>query len=30
MVKTIGEEEIGTEGLEGPDSQYISMLILKS
>jgi hypothetical protein len=30
MAETIGAEETGTEGLEGPDSQYISMSILKS
>jgi hypothetical protein len=30
MAEIIGAEEIGTEGLEGPDSQYISMQILKS
>jgi hypothetical protein len=30
MVETIGAEEIGIEGLEGPDSQYILMAILKS
>jgi hypothetical protein len=30
MVETIGVEETETEGLEGLDYQYISMLILKS
>jgi hypothetical protein len=27
MDEIIGAEEIGTKGLEGPDSQYISMQI---
>jgi hypothetical protein len=30
MAEIIEEEEIGTKGLEGPDSQYISMQVIKS
>jgi hypothetical protein len=30
MDETMGAEVTGTEGLEGPDSQYISMSILRS
>jgi hypothetical protein len=30
MTETIEEEVTGIEGLEGPYSQYISMLILRS
>jgi hypothetical protein len=30
MAETMGVEETGTEGLEGLDSQYISMSILRS
>jgi hypothetical protein len=30
MDETIGEEVTGTEGLEGPDSQLISMSIVRS
>jgi hypothetical protein len=30
MEETIGEEVTGTEGLEGPDSQFILMSILRS
>jgi hypothetical protein len=30
MAEIIGEEETRAEGLEGPNSQYISMSILKN
>jgi hypothetical protein len=30
MEETIGEEVTGIEGLEGPDSQFILMSILRS